>query len=112
MTKHTFELKLVMQALANLPVRERHIFIERNFTYEPTTYKKLGERWGVSGNYARTLYFRASRKTYFHCYHLKKGNEVMLKRLQHFQHKTPSQWCRFEILDHPNPNWRTEHEST
>ena len=110
MPKHTFELKLVMQALADLPERERHIFIERNFTYEPTTYKKLGEHWGVSGNYARTLYSRAHRKTCMRCYHLKKGSEGMLKRLQHFQPKNPSQFCLLEILDHPNPNWRTEHE--
>ncbi len=110
MTKHTFELKLVMQALAILPERHRHIFIERTFTYKPTTYKKLGERWGVSRERIRQLYYNADRKIAWYCYHSTKRTEIKQKLLQHFQHKDPSQKSLFEILDHPNPNWRTEHE--
>ena len=105
MTKHTFELKLVMQALDNLSERQRHIFIERTFTYKPTTYKKLGEHWGVSMERIRQLFYNADRKIAWHCqinfdnarmgwdtiawspHRPDKGKDIIQKRLQHFKYR-------------------------
>ncbi len=49
-------------ALATLPERERHIFVERRLADEPKTLAELGQVYGISRERVRQLEVRAYEK--------------------------------------------------
>jgi len=53
---------LLKDALAELPERERHIFVERHLKDDPITLEKLGEGYGISRERVRQLENRAYEK--------------------------------------------------
>ncbi len=54
--------EVLRNALAILPERERHIFIERRLTDDPITLEELGEQYGISRERVRQLEVRAFEK--------------------------------------------------
>ena len=53
---------LLESALATLPERERHIFVERRLSDEPKTLAELGQVYGISRERVRQLEVRAYEK--------------------------------------------------
>ncbi len=54
--------EMLQAALAELPERERHIFIERRLKDDPMTLEQLGEVYGISRERVRQLEVRAFEK--------------------------------------------------
>ena len=54
--------EMLQAALAELPERERHIFVERRLKDDPVTLEKLGEEYGISRERVRQLEVRAFEK--------------------------------------------------
>ena len=54
--------EMLQAALAELPERERHIFVERRLTDDPVTLEQLGEEYGISRERVRQLEVRAFEK--------------------------------------------------
>ena len=54
--------EMLQAALAELPERERHIFVERRLKDDPVTLEQLGEEYGISRERVRQLEVRAFEK--------------------------------------------------
>ena len=54
--------EMLQAALAELPERERHIFVERRLKDDPVTLEKLGGEYGISRERVRQLEVRAFEK--------------------------------------------------
>lgn len=54
--------EMLQAALAELPERERHIFVERRLKDDPVTLEQLGEVYGISRERVRQLEVRAFEK--------------------------------------------------
>ncbi|MDE0538566.1 MAG: RNA polymerase sigma factor RpoH [Rhodospirillales bacterium] len=54
--------EMLQAALAELPERERHIFVERRLRDDPVTLEQLGEEYGISRERVRQLEVRAFEK--------------------------------------------------
>jgi len=54
--------EMLQAALAELPERERHIFVERRLKDDPVTLEQLGEKYGISRERVRQLEVRAFEK--------------------------------------------------
>lgn len=54
--------EMLQAALAELPERERHIFVERRLKDDPMTLEQLGEVYGISRERVRQLEVRAFEK--------------------------------------------------
>jgi RNA polymerase sigma-32 factor len=57
-----YRMGLLNEAMATLPERERHIFVERRLKDDPVTLEQLGNEYGISRERVRQLEVRAFEK--------------------------------------------------